>query len=143
MEDIKEFADEFRSGELSTKGFKDWSDAIKEEFKKNQYNGRIGTDLVIENDRIRVWHIFLEPGGKLPVHRHVLDYFWTAITPGRFLQRTYDGTTYESSYEAGETHYYDVKKGEFALHNLENVGTTIMIFCATEFKNSANIPLSI
>lgn len=41
---------------------------------------------------------------------------------GRFLQRTYDGTTYESNYEAGLTHYYDVGSGEFALQNLENVG---------------------
>ena len=86
----------------------------------------------------------LEPGEKMPVHRHILTYFWTAITPGRFLQRTYDGTTYESDFEAGLTHFYDVKEGEFALHNLENVGDTTMIFCAVELKKeSANEPLSV
>ena len=137
-------ADTFRSGELTTSGFRDWSDVIKQEFRTNAYNGAIGTDLMFENDAVRVWHMTLQPGEAMPVHRHVLTYFWTAITPGRFLQRTYDGTTYESDYEAGLTHFYDVGSGEFALHNLENAGTTEMIFCAVELKKeSANVPLSL
>lgn len=143
-EDTAERADSFRSGELATEGFEGWSDEIKKEFETNEFNGRIGTELVFENESVRVWHMTLEPGEKMPVHRHVLTYFWTAITPGRFLQRTYDGTTYESNYEAGLTHFYDVGKGEFALHNLENVGDTTMIFCAVELKKqSANDPLPV
>ncbi|MEM7024765.1 MAG: hypothetical protein AAF637_19635 [Pseudomonadota bacterium] len=138
-----EYADSFRSGELTTSGFEGWSDEIKEEFKRNEFNGHIGTELVFENERVRVWHMTLAPGENMPVHRHVLDYFWTALTPGRFLQRTYDGTTYESNYDAGLTHYYNVGKGEFALHNLENVGDTTMVFCAVEFKNSANSPIDL
>ena len=142
--DANTHADSFRSGELATDGFEGWSDEILHEFKSNEFNGRIGTDLVFENDSVRVWHMTLEPGEKMPVHRHILTYFWTAITPGRFLQRTYDGTTYESDFEAGLTHFYDVKEGEFALHNLENVGDTTMIFCAVELKKeSANEPLSV
>lgn len=137
-------ADGFRSGELTTSGFEGWTDAIKQEFRANNYNGAIGNDFVFENDSVRVWLMTLKPGENMPVHRHVLTYFWTAITPGRFLQRTYDGTTYESDYQAGLTHYYDVGRGEFALHNLENVGETPMIFCAVELKKeSANIPLSL
>jgi len=136
--------DSFRSGELTTSGFEGWSDEIMREFKTNNYNGQIGNDFVFENDSVRVWHMTLKPGEKMPVHRHVLTYFWTAITPGRFLQRTYDGTTYESDVEAGFTHFYDVSSGEFALHNLENVGNTTMIFCAVELKKeSQNIPLSL
>ncbi len=136
--------DSFRSGELTTSGFEGWSDEIKQEFRTNNYKGQIGTDFVFENDSVRVWLMTLEPGEKMPVHRHVLTYFWTAITPGRFLQRTYDGTTYESDYQAGLTHFYDVGRGEFALHNLENVGKTQMIFCAVELKKeSQNLPLSL
>ncbi|MEM7059100.1 MAG: DUF1330 domain-containing protein [Pseudomonadota bacterium] len=138
------YADNFRSGELTTSGFQGWSDEIKQEFRTNAYNGQIGTDLMFENDSVRVWHMTLKPGEKMPVHRHVLTYFWTAITPGRFLQRTYDGTTYESDYDAGLTHFYDVGYSEFALHNLENVGDTMMIFVAVELKKeSDNFPLSL
>lgn len=137
-------ADNFRSGVLKTAGFDGWSDEIKQEFLVNKYNGAIGNDFVFENDSVRVWLLQLEPGETMPVHRHVLTYFWTALTPGRFLQRNYDGTTYESDYPVGETHFHDVGSGEFALHNLENVGDTTMIFCAAELKNeSSNIPLSL
>lgn len=138
------YADNFRSGELTTSGYDGWSDEMHQEFHRNAYNGNIGTDLVFENDSVRVWHMTLRPGERMPVHRHVLTYFWTAVTPGRFLQRTHDGTTYGSDYEAGLTHYYDVGWGERALHNLENVGTTEMIFVAVELKKlSANVPLSL
>ena len=55
-----------------------------------------------------------------------------------------DGTTYESDFPAGLTHFYDVGAGAFALHNLENVGDTAMIFCAVELKReSANAPLPV
>lgn len=141
---IQGVTDNFRSGELATSGFQGWTDSIKREFSANAYNGKIGTDLVFENDSVRVWHMTLEPGERMPVHRHVLTYFWTAVTPGRFLQRTYDGTTYESDYQAGLTHFYHVKSGEFALHDLENVGDTKMVFVAVELKGeSANFPLSL
>ena len=69
---------------------KDVRSEIKQEFKTNEFNGRISNDLVFENNSVRVWHISLEPGERLPVHRHVLTCFWTAVTQGRFLQRTYD-----------------------------------------------------
>ncbi len=136
-------ADVFRSGELTTSGFDGWTEEIRQEFRDNEFNGRVGSKLVFENERVRVWNMELAPGEKMAVHRHVLDYFWTAVTSGRFLQRTYDGTTYESNYEAGLTHFYEVGEGEFALHNLENVGNTVMIFTTVEFKTSANRPLDI
>ena len=138
------FADEFRSGALESEGFDGWSDEIIQEFKDNEMSGAIGTNLVFENASVRVWHMKLEPGERMPVHRHNQTYFWTAITPGRFLQRTYDGTTYESNYPQGETHFYDVGRAEFALHNLENVGDTTMIFVAVELKKeSHNDPLPV
>ena len=61
---------------------------------------------------------------------------------GSFPARTYDGTTYESNYEAGLIHYYDVGSGEFALQNLEIVGDWTMIFVAAGLKRlSANAAL--
>ena len=79
----------------------------------------------------------------MPPHRHQLDYMWTAVTPGRFLQRTYDGTSWENDYDAGLTFYAEVEEGEFTVHDLENVGPGEMVFTTVEFKNSANVPLDI
>ena len=140
-EDPKRRADTFRSGALTTENFEGWSDEIKQEFKDNEMSGAIGQDLVFENESVRVWHMALEPGERMPVHRHVCTYFWTAMEGGRFLQRTYDGTTYESEFPDGETHFYYVGEGEYALHNLENVGDKRMSFCAVELKKETNNPL--
>jgi len=36
--------------------------------------GHVGTRLLFENDRVRVWELDLPPGGKSDVHRHDVDY---------------------------------------------------------------------
>ena len=41
--------------------------------------GNIGTKLVLENDRVRVWELDLAPGAKSDVHRHDLDYLIVQI----------------------------------------------------------------
>jgi len=41
--------------------------------------GNVGTTLVLENDRVRVWELDLEPGARSDVHRHDLDYLLVQI----------------------------------------------------------------
>jgi quercetin dioxygenase-like cupin family protein len=135
--------EKFHAGEQTAVEYEEWPDEIKEEFDENEYNGRVGTELLLENERVRVWEIRLEPGERLPVHRHVLDYFWVAVTPGHYLQRNEDGTTYEDPYDAGLTKFFTVDEGEYALHDLENVGDSEMVFTTVELKNSANDPLDL
>jgi hypothetical protein len=36
--------------------------------------GGVGTRVLFENDRVRVWEMRLEPGESSPVHEHALDY---------------------------------------------------------------------
>jgi len=36
--------------------------------------GGVGTKVLLENDRVRVWELRLDPGGRSPVHRHDVDY---------------------------------------------------------------------
>src|SRR3712207_7890212 len=56
----------------------EWPQSLKDEFQRSQQNGCVGTELVSETDRVRVWMIRLAPGERIGFHRHVLDYFWTA-----------------------------------------------------------------
>ena len=39
----------------------------------------VGTRLLFENERIRVWDITLEPGKRLPLHRHRTSYFYRCL----------------------------------------------------------------
>jgi hypothetical protein len=76
-------------------------------------------------------------------HRHVLDYFWTAITPGRARSHRQDGSVVEGTYAAGETRHYVCSRDEYNIHDLENVGDTDLWFTTVEFLDSANKPLEL
>ena len=120
-----------------------WPKAIRSEFEKNQQNGCVGTSLVSESERVRVWEIRLRPGERIGFHRHVLDYFWTAVTPGRARSHLQDGSTVESGYFAGETRHAAYAAGEYKVHDLENIGDSDLIFTTVEFLDGANAPLAV
>jgi hypothetical protein len=61
----------------------EWPTAVQDEFTKNQFNPCVGTRLLSQTERVRVWEVRLKPSERLGFHRHVLDYFWVATTPGK------------------------------------------------------------
>jgi hypothetical protein len=42
--------------------------------------GDIATKLLMENDRVRIWEMRLEPGQRSDLHRHDLDYIMIQIS---------------------------------------------------------------
>jgi hypothetical protein len=122
-----------------------WPQALADEFAREraQPNGCVGTELLSENERVRIWIIRLKPGERVGFHRHVLDYFWTSVNGGRGRQHLMDGSTVEYSYAPGETRHETYRAGEFKVHDLENIGDADMIFNTIEFLDSANKPLAI
>ncbi|BBY84475.1 hypothetical protein [Mycolicibacterium tokaiense] len=126
------------AGVLVAQNFEGWSDELKAEFETYAYDGHVGSRLLSQNERVRVWEIRLAPGQRFHTHRHVLDYFWTAVNAGRSRQHTSDGTTREVSYNAGETRHFSFAAGEFLLHDIENVGTEELVFTTVEHLDSAN-----
>src|SRR5262245_34525362 len=51
--------------------------------KPERVLGNIGSKLVFENERVRVWELDLEPGAKSDVHRQDLDYLLGQIEGDR------------------------------------------------------------
>jgi 5-deoxy-D-glucuronate isomerase len=45
--------------------------------------GDIGTEVIFENDRVRIWDMRLEPGESSDVHRHDLDYILVLLSGDR------------------------------------------------------------
>jgi len=121
----------------------DWPDHVKQDFERNAFNGCVGDTLLSETDKVRVWKINLKPGERIGFHRHVLDYFWTAVTAGLARSHLHDGTTYEVSHYPGETKHLHFGKDEYRLHDLENIGDTELVFTTVEFLDSVNEPLPI
>jgi beta-alanine degradation protein BauB len=122
-----------------------WPADIAAEFARESSapNGCVGTSLLSESERVRVWIIRLAPGERVGFHRHVLDYFWTSVNGGRGRQHLMDGSTVEHTYYPGETRHETYAAGEYKVHDLENLGDTEMIFNTIEFVDSANKPLPI
>jgi mannose-6-phosphate isomerase-like protein (cupin superfamily) len=120
-----------------------WPEPITREFERNQNNPCVGTRLISETDRVRVWEIRLKPGERIGFHRHVLDYFWTAVNAGRALSHMPDGSTVERSYYAGETQHESYGAGQYKVHDLQNTGDTELVFTTVEFLDSANAALPV
>jgi quercetin dioxygenase-like cupin family protein len=120
-----------------------WPADISAEFDRESKNPNpcVGSTLLSENERTRVWIIRLAPGERIGFHRHVLDYFWTSVSGGRGRQHVHDGTTVEYTYQPGETRHESYGKDEFKVHDLENLGDREMVFMTVEFKDSANKPM--
>lgn len=118
-----------------------WTPALRNELERNTNNGRVGSTLVSETDDLRVWQIKLEPGERLPFHRHVLNYFWTVLTDGEGRSHYGDGRIAEVQYKAGDTKHLVHGPGQSMIHDLENIVDTTLLFTTVEFLKSGNQPL--
>ena len=121
----------------------DWPVDLRQEFAERAGIGQVGKRLVSETDRVRIWHLDLQPGERIGFHTHVLDYFWTALTAGTARSRYHDGRVVQVSYLAGDTRHHRYGLGEFMIHDLENIGTSELVFTTVEFLDSANAPLPV
>ena len=107
------------------------TDTFAEELEAAPENRQVGTRVLFENDRIRVWELLLRPGERAPFHHHALDYFWTCVSPGEVVQRFADGTMEQRSCADGQT-VFTPCASEPVIHDLENAGDTTLRFVTVE-----------
>ncbi|QIS12708.1 cupin domain-containing protein [Nocardia arthritidis] len=130
-------------GTIVAEGFARWSPPLLREFGDNAHNGRIGQALVRETDALRIWETHLAPGERVPMHRHVLDYFWIALTDGRVRQHGGDGTSREIAYVRGQTRYFPLPAERYHLHDMRNIGDAPLSYLTIEVKGGANDPIDL
>lgn len=121
----------------------EWPAELRREYEANQMNGCVGSVLVSETDRVRVWHLRLPPGKRCNFHRHVLDYFWSAHKAGKARGYYHDGRIVDVEHYVGETKHFTFARGEFFVHSVENIGDDDLLFTTVEFLDSANRPLPV
>lgn len=120
-----------------------WPEALQREFEENEFNGCVGSVLVSETARLRVWHLHLPPGKRCNFHRHVNAYFWTAHNAGKARGYFHDGRIVDVTHYKGETRHFTFGPGEFFAHSVENIGDTDLLFTTVEFLDGPNTPLEI
>ena len=98
-------------------------------------NDRIGTELHLETDSMRIWHLRLEPGQRIPFHRHDRPYFWSVTTDGKGRSHFDDGRIIDIDYKKGESKYFKDLSGEnMFVHDLTNIGDSELVFVTVEFN---------
>lgn len=80
----------------------------------------VGTRLLHEDPRSRVWLLHLEPGEATEWHTHECDYVYTVTQPGNARTEYADGTSREGPDELGDAVY--IAKDQ--RHRLVNIGST-------------------
>jgi quercetin dioxygenase-like cupin family protein len=81
----------------------------------------VGTRLLFENDRVRVWDLRLAPGESTGLHRHTTDFLYVVIGDGT-LQTVYPDGTREPSREMrdGDVRFRNV--ADETVHEAVNAG---------------------
>jgi len=120
-----------------------WPQHLRDEIERDMFNGAVGSVLVSETDTLRVWHLLLPAGKRCAFHRHVLNYFWTAMTPGKARGYYHDGRIVDTVHFKGKTKHFTFGPGEYFVHSVENIGDSDLLFTTVEFLDGANAALPI
>ncbi len=133
-----------QAAELETTDvFAAWPEGMRQELADNQFSPIVGSVLVSETDRVRVWHLMIPAGKRCTFHRHVLNYFWTCHSHGVARGYFEDGRIADTVHFPGDTRHLNFGPGEYMVHSVENIGDTDLLFTTVEFLDSPNAPLPV
>jgi beta-alanine degradation protein BauB len=107
-------------------------DEFRDELDRATSNRQLGSWVLFENDRVRVWEVRLEPGERGSFHLHDRQYFWTVVEGGIGKQRSPDGTYKLRRYETGDTSFQANSPDDAMIHDFENAGDGVIRFITVE-----------
>ena len=86
-------------------------------------SSEVGTRLLFENHRVRVWDLQLPVGESTGLHRHENDYLYVVIGDGRLQARNADGSSRPlQTFQDGDVRYRTIAGED--IHEAVNVGDT-------------------
>jgi quercetin dioxygenase-like cupin family protein len=93
----------------------------------------VGTEILFENDVVRVWSMELAPGEVSPYHIHTLDYVYVYVTPSRLTFMAEPGDVeHVRNYSDGYVRYTAV--GDGIRHQISNVAEGVHRQILVELK---------
>ncbi|SHJ85514.1 hypothetical protein [Pseudozobellia thermophila] len=119
--------------ELNPAGnFDPWEASRLLELRKNKVSENLGQLLLFENDTIKVWEIFLQPGDRLGFRKTNRDYSFVAMADGLAVTRSSDGCISLIKIAKGDTGYIPCL-GDDTVRDLENIGEGPLFIHVMEF----------
>jgi hypothetical protein len=98
---------------------------------KKSISTAIGTELLFENERIRLWDMVLRPGETSALHRHEKDYVYVYLAPSRITVERPGLAPATDAYDNGYVQYTEVGVG--VEHQIRNSGNTVHRQIIVEF----------
>ena len=99
----------------------------------------VGTRLLFENEKIRVWDLALAPGESLATHVHRLPYCFICSTDGHLRHQNPDdpADSREVNFQKNLVVFHDptAQEGEMVHHTLTNIGDAPYQNYVIEFKD--------
>jgi predicted metal-dependent enzyme (double-stranded beta helix superfamily) len=71
--------------------------------------GNVATRLLLENDRVKVWEMLLEPGESSDLHQHTMDYVLCILEGESIDADPPNGNTFHARVEPGQVFF--IKSG--------------------------------
>ena len=82
--------------------------------------GDIATEVLFENDRVKIWNLTVEPGESSDWHLHGHDYVTVVVESGTLDAEYGDGTNSQSTNSVGDFTYH----GDHQIHRVVNNSKT-------------------
>jgi hypothetical protein len=103
-----------------------------EELAAAHENFAVGTRLLLENERVRVWDLTLAPGERVPFHRHRTSYLYRCHAGGPTLVRSPEGNALLYESVTDEVTFHPIGPDDVVVHDLENAGEATLSFTTVE-----------
>ncbi len=100
----------------------------------NEPSDRVGTEMIFENEAVRVWIMDLQPGEDSPYHRHLADYLIVYTTPSKIRAHLHDQPERTDVFDDGYVAYTNV--GDGIQHSITNVASEPHRQVIVELKQS-------
>ncbi|MCH7800119.1 MAG: hypothetical protein IIC24_01115 [Chloroflexi bacterium] len=94
--------------------------------------GEVATDVLFENDKVKIWNLIVNPGESSDWHLHSRDYV-TIVVEGTGLKVEFDDGRVEDSPSGVGTWRYH---GEHQTHRVHNDSDTRYVNVLVELKDS-------
>ena len=71
--------------------------------------GGVGTRVLLENERVKIWEMLLEPGDSSDLHQHTMDYVLCILEGTGIDADRPNGETFKGRVQPGQVFY--IKRG--------------------------------
>jgi quercetin dioxygenase-like cupin family protein len=98
--------------------------------QKSPLAGIPGHEIVLDNDRVRIERLVLEPGQTTGTHTHTLMSLGIAVTAAKVAYQSEDGKEQVAEFKAGDFNWHPQPR----THSLKNIGKTRFEAIEIEWK---------